>query len=124
MSSRAVASPATNYAEQLEEYPDEYLDCRVDRHSWRRPRVVDPYLAVPWGWPVYRECAKCGAFWSRSYNRMMTAKVYERRVYPADYLIRGHGPNTTQRNLAFVREVIEREGTIYIAGETGEEATS
>jgi hypothetical protein len=107
-----------SYNEILEEYPDEYLDCRVDRHAWMRPKLIDPWLAVPYGWPVYRECSSCGAFWARSYNRMMTEKIYERRVYPPGYLLKGVGHNTKKRGLQFVRELIEREGTIYIDGDS------
>jgi hypothetical protein len=106
------------FNEQLENYPDEYIDCRVDRHSWVRPKLIDPWLAVPFGWPVYRECSRCGAFWARSYNRMMTQKIYERRTYPVGYLLKGVGHNTKQRGLVFVRELIEREGTIYIDGDS------
>jgi hypothetical protein len=106
--------PVKPLQEQLYEYPDEYLDCRVDRHSWVRPTVIDPWLRVPYGWPLYRECAKCGAFWARAYNRSMTNKWFERRTYPPGYLLRGVGHNTTQRGLMFIREIIEREETEYV----------
>lgn len=106
-----------SYAEILEDYPDDFIDCRIDRHSWVRAKIMDPWLAVPYGWPVYRVCSKCGAFWARSYNRSLTEKWYERRVYPPGYLLKGVGPNSKQRSLAFLREMIEREGTEYVEGD-------
>ena len=111
-------NPARTYSEQIEGYPDQFLDCRVDRHSWKRARTpIDPWFLVPYGWPVYRECTKCGAFWSRAYNRSLTAKWWERRFYPPGYLLKGVGHSTVQRNLAFIREMIEREGTEYVDGD-------
>ena len=110
--------PIKSYDEILEDYPEEYLDCRVDRHSWVRVRVVDPWYQAPYGWPMYRECDKCGALWIRSWNRNFTAKWYERRVYPPGYLLKGVGHNNKQRGYAFVRELIEREGTVYIDGDS------
>ena len=111
--------PVRTYAEQIEDYPDDYLDCRVDRHSWIRVKVVDPFFRIPYGWPVYRECAKCGAIWSRGYNRSLTNKWFERRYYPPGYLLKGVGHSTAQRNLAFIRELIERDGTDYVDPDKG-----
>jgi hypothetical protein len=111
-------SEIKSYREILEDYPDKYVDCRVDRHSWVRVKIMDPWLNVPFGYGVYRECSKCGAFWARSYNQSMTLKVYERRVYPPGYLLTGVGHTTKQRTLAFVREMIEREGTEYVNGDS------
>lgn len=116
MKKKTEAVPS--FAEQVTDYPDEFLDCRVDRHSWTKPRVIDPWLRIPYGWPVYRECSKCGAFWARAYNRSMTQKWWERRTYPVGYLLKGVGYNTKQRGLIFVRELIEREGTEYVDGDS------
>lgn len=110
----ALPKKATDNYVWLEEYPDEYIDCRVDRHSWVRAKIVDPWLRAPYGWPVYRECTKCGAFWARGYNRTLTEKIYERRAYPPGYLLKGVGWSTKQRTLAFLREMIERENVEYV----------
>ena len=93
-----------------DDYPDVFLDCRVDRHSWVRPHIIDPNHAVPFGYGVYRECWKCHAMWIRSYNRTLTAKIYERRVYPPGYLMRGF----RSQQIQYVRLMIEREGTAFI----------
>jgi hypothetical protein len=109
--------PTRVYHQIPEDYPDEYLNCRVDRHSWERPDVIDPHLNVPYGYPVYRECFNCGALWIRSYNRSMTLKIYERRVYPPDYLLRNVGyADTRPKQIQYVRLMIEREGTPYVEG--------
>lgn len=113
-----TTEPVKVYHQIPDDYPDEFLDCRVDRHSWVRAKLMDPWLAVPYGWPVYRECSKCGAFWARSYNRSMTEKMYERRVYPPGYLLKGVGyADTRPKQIQYVRMLIEREDTQYITGE-------
>lgn len=66
---------------------------------------------------MYRECFNCGAMWIRSYNRSMTLKIYERRVYPPDYLLRNVGyADTRPKQIQYVRLMIEREGTPYVEG--------
>jgi hypothetical protein len=97
------------------DYPDDFLDCRVDRHSWERPRIMDPWMRVPYGWPVYRECSKCGAFWARAYNRDLTRKVFERRYYAPGYVLRNVGGMSGRpRTIQYLRLLIQRENTVYI----------
>jgi hypothetical protein len=111
----ARSSPKRVYHEIPDNYPDRFLDCRVDRHAWIRPQLIEPGLQVPYGWPVYRECQKCGAFWARAYNRMLTEKIYERRLYPEGYLLKGVGmADTRPKHIQYVRLMIERENTEFI----------
>lgn len=107
--------PTRVYHRIPDDYPDEFIDCRVDRHAWSRPDVIDPHLNVPYGYGVYRECVTCGSMWIRSYNRTLTQKIYERRVYPPGYLLRNVGyADTRPKQIEYVRLMIERENTPYV----------
>lgn len=107
--------PTRVTSEIPDDYADRFLDCRVDRHAWWRMNVMDPNMNVPYGYGVYRQCNKCGAIWIRAYNRQMTAKIYERRIYPPGYLLRGVGyADTRPKQIQYVRLMIERENTAYV----------
>src|SRR4051812_25886547 len=112
----------------LATYP--YRDCRTEGHDWRKPLTI-PYTkggmscAVPYGWPLYRQCPGCKAFWSRAYNRPKTAKIFDRRWYPEQlalpltdevvpYVLAGMGASTKQRSLVFLRMLIDDEGEAYV----------
>jgi 1,2-phenylacetyl-CoA epoxidase PaaB subunit len=92
------------------DYPDEYLDCRVERHAWRRCAPFD--AGVPWGWPLYRKCANCPCRIAQSFNRL-GEKIWEKRIYPEDqgltpYQLKGAGRPDERPTLAEYRQLYFR----------------
>lgn len=105
--------------------PDEYkyVDCRLDRHSWHRPDIIEPRVRPDYGYPVYRKCPLCGSWWVRAYDLDQRTLVSNRRWYPEQldkaaepYLLPGTGFNVEYKKAWMTRRLIEREGSKFIGG--------
>lgn len=104
---RAASDP------RLKDYPDEFLNCRADRHEL--PGISTPDNAERWRYSdayvlvTERICRRCGCIEVRQIDEW-DGSLYKatRYKYPAGYKVAGQGPGDRITSAAGRLEVVKR----------------